>query len=181
MARALQCPDCGERHPLDSVGEATLFRCAACGRLLKVPAAARAEALARGGARAEGEPTVALRSSAPTLGATAAMPTAPVRIPPSQRAGVPRGAATDGAPAVRAGLARPWRVLVWLVALPTGLLPVLLVGRLVGLLSVDAALDVFVGVGWRRFVVPLAVLLVWAAVSASLAHLVIEGLGRWRR
>ncbi len=39
MAPVLQCPDCGQKHPLDKVGQTPAFRCAGCGRMLKVPQA----------------------------------------------------------------------------------------------------------------------------------------------
>lgn len=41
MAPVLQCPECGARHPLDSVGLRSAFPCVGCGRTLKVPAQAR--------------------------------------------------------------------------------------------------------------------------------------------
>ena len=37
MARALQCPDCGHREPIDNVSDVEQFRCHGCGRALKVP------------------------------------------------------------------------------------------------------------------------------------------------
>lgn len=37
MARALQCPDCGHREPIDNVIDVDEFRCRGCGRALKVP------------------------------------------------------------------------------------------------------------------------------------------------
>ncbi len=41
MARALQCPDCGWREPLENVSALAEFRCHGCGRALKVPAQLR--------------------------------------------------------------------------------------------------------------------------------------------
>ncbi len=80
----------------------------------------------------------------------------------------------------RAALPRGIRALIWVVAIPVGLIPVLVVGRLIGVLTVDRAIDLFIGVGFGRFVVPLLVLPVWAALSATLAHLAIEGVARAR-
>jgi hypothetical protein len=37
MAPVLQCPDCGQKHPLDAVRETPAFNCQGCGRMLKVP------------------------------------------------------------------------------------------------------------------------------------------------
>ncbi len=60
MARALQCPDCGWREPLDNIAGVAEFRCGGCGRALKVPPSLRtdpesddAAAVDRGGAGAD--------------------------------------------------------------------------------------------------------------------------------
>jgi hypothetical protein len=37
MAPVLQCPDCGQKHPVDQVSGVSAFRCEGCGRQLKVP------------------------------------------------------------------------------------------------------------------------------------------------
>ncbi|MCU1426984.1 MAG: hypothetical protein JWL83_984 [Actinomycetia bacterium] len=37
MAPVLQCPDCGQKHPLENVADTPAFRCRGCGRMLKVP------------------------------------------------------------------------------------------------------------------------------------------------
>jgi hypothetical protein len=37
VAPVLQCPDCGQKHPLDGVRHTPAFRCNGCGRMLKVP------------------------------------------------------------------------------------------------------------------------------------------------
>jgi uncharacterized membrane protein YgcG len=37
VAPVLQCPDCGQKHPLDDVRETPAFHCSGCGRMLKVP------------------------------------------------------------------------------------------------------------------------------------------------
>jgi hypothetical protein len=42
VAPVLQCPECGTRHPLDSIGDRSAFPCTGCGRALKVPEQARA-------------------------------------------------------------------------------------------------------------------------------------------
>ncbi|MCU1458080.1 MAG: hypothetical protein JWL73_2172, partial [Actinomycetia bacterium] len=41
MAKALQCPNCGHRHPLSDVADKSSFACVSCGQVLKVPAAYR--------------------------------------------------------------------------------------------------------------------------------------------
>jgi len=96
MARALECPACGQRHRLDTVPASATFRCEQCGQVLKAPSAVSSQAdapppPARGG----GVPT---RTEAP----------APV-APPSRRtenaptsASVTRGAPVRTAAAVSA-------------------------------------------------------------------------------
>lgn len=165
VAKALQCPDCGHRHPLDEFAAYRTFRCQECRRLLKVPKSAE--------------------RPSPTKDATEQLPEAGAarkKIPPSQRGDVisdqrraGRASALSG-PAVPRGI----RAGIWAVAIPAGLIPVLFVGRLIGVLTVDRAIDLFIGVGFGRFVVPLLVLPVWAALSATLAHLAIEGVARAR-
>lgn len=170
VAKALQCPDCGHRHPLGEVADLRTFRCRECRRLLKVPRGAEEAAVSpNGGRRGEEDATMQVKAERPDA----------KRVPPSQRRdaiAVQRRRAGDVAP--RRGISRAARVVVWTIAVPVGLVPVLLVGRAVGLLTVDRAIDVFVGVGVGRFLVPLLVLPVWAAVAATLAHVTIEWLER---
>lgn len=106
------------------------------------------------------------------------------RTPPSQR-GDAIAEQTAKLQAVRtparSPVPRAARTVIWILAVPLGLVLVLVVGRFVGLLTIDRAVDVFVGVGWGRFVPPLLMLPVWAAATATVAHLLIEGIARWRR
>jgi hypothetical protein len=37
VAPVLQCPDCGQKHPVEGENQAPAFRCDGCGRMLKVP------------------------------------------------------------------------------------------------------------------------------------------------
>lgn len=180
MAKALQCPDCGTRHPLEDVGDVRTFRCRQCRRLLKVPAGVTVG----GGAGTAGADVT--RVEAPTAARAAARRgggNGAERVPPSQRgdaiAEQRRRTSAVRAPA-RARVPRPVRLFVWLLALPVGLLPVLVVGRMAGVLTIDRAVDVFVGVGYGRFLAPLLMLPVWAATSATVAHLAIEGIARAR-
>lgn len=191
MAKALQCPDCGSRHPLDEVAHLRTFRCRECRRLLKVPAGVAVAERPTGDRGARDDVTRAQPqaydedatremkgNSAATAGGTTG-----AKVPPSQRVGavieqtanmpVTAGLPPSPVPGVV-------RVVVWLVAIPLGALPVLLVGRAAGLLTIDRAVDVFIGLGWTRFLPPLLMLPVWAASSATIAHLVIEGIARVR-
>ncbi len=181
VAKALECPDCGHRHPLDSVDGET-FRCGECHRMLKVPPRALPETPA-GNGQVAGERTHVMEQAAPPDDPDA---TRPVKVPPSQRRGAAGAASREvreeraDPVATTASVPRFARVLVWMVALPAGFVPVVVVGRLTGLFEVDSAIDVFVGVGPGRFVPLLLMLPTWAALTATIAHFGIEGLGRFR-
>ena len=58
MAPVLQCPDCGEKHPIAKVPAQGAFPCQGCGRVLKVPAvvAQRLAATGAGGGAGAGAP-----------------------------------------------------------------------------------------------------------------------------
>ncbi len=104
MAPVLQCPDCGEKHPLASVPESGAFPCQGCGRVLKVPevvmqraSAAAAAAGAVAGAGAGAAAAGAAVDGEGTNGTTPPAPvTPPVRPVPVATAVVnPNGTATD--------------------------------------------------------------------------------------
>jgi hypothetical protein len=65
-----------------------------------------------------------------------------------------------------------------LVALPLGLVATAVPLRVLGVLDIDQAIDIFAGAGAGRFAVLALVLPLWAGASATLAHLVLEGLTR---
>lgn len=197
MAKALQCPDCGERHPLDQIGTTSTFRCQGCRRLLKVPASVvtaktgtRATNASTGSGSSSPSGSEEGRDQTATLpardDATEVVPelsTKQEKVPPSQRGDTARiertrSRSSRAAGRVRSRVPRTLRVLVWIVAMPVGLVPVLLIGRVAGLFTLDTAIDVFVGTGIGRFVPVLLLVPMWAAASASLAHFTIEGLAR---
>jgi len=196
MAKALECPACGAKHPIDGRDPASTFRCEQCGQALKVPASV---AVAR------------------TETATAAPPTAPpsddarsgVAPPPRRREpGAPRGREVVGASATVSALgsddagrepkaplpgappaappARParrrvhwyWRVLAWVVALPLGFVLTAWPAYEFGLIRKNDLLDVFVGSGSGRYTRLAIVTVLWALVTAALVQLFVEG-GRW--
>ena len=78
-------------------------------------------------------------------------------------------------------MSRVIRALVWIVAFPVGFLAVALPLRAVGLLDVNRAIDIFAGASIGRFAVLLLMLPLWAAVSATLVHVVLETLARRRQ
>ncbi|MDQ1520622.1 MAG: hypothetical protein QOI55_1695, partial [Actinomycetota bacterium] len=91
MAPVLQCPDCGQKHPLDAVSNTPAFRCHGCGRMLKVP-----------------HQLIPATDEEP-LPAPPHFP--PRRVPAAMRA--PRGPRGDELP-------RLVRILIWIVAVPLG-------------------------------------------------------------
>lgn len=193
MVSGLQCPGCGHVHALDEVGSAATFRCLGCRRLLSVPAVVVGGGAAPGGGTAPG----------PAASPGRASPSGTEAAPgPGPAPGPLDGSPLDGAAAVTevpevapvAGEARPdppipadagrvpalVRLLVWLVALPAGVVVAVAPLRVLGLLDLDVAIDVFAGTGLGRFAVLLVLLPLWAGVSATLAHLALEGSARRR-
>jgi len=164
MAKALQCPACGNKHPLGGLPNAATFSCERCGRTLKVPAQFRPR------------PAGAAQSNGPA-GATATLPAsarreaAPPPIPetaPAPRRGV------DGTGPRK--VAWPFRILAWLIALPLGLFAVVVPARRLGFLSGQRLLDVVVGTGWSRYWRVLLIAPAWALVTTLLVHLMLFGL-----
>jgi hypothetical protein len=80
MAPVLQCPDCGEKHPLGRVPASGDFPCEGCGRTLKVPEVV-AQRLAA--ARAPGAGAAGGAGAAAGAGASAAADVRPPRPEPA--------------------------------------------------------------------------------------------------
>ena len=178
MAAGLQCPTCRHLHPMAELGDEPVFACGGCGRMLSVPASVP---------RPNG--TGPTPYSSPSLDEpTRAHPPPPPRsasFAPSAPPGAPAPApsrAVSPAGAVDGGWeGRPpasVRVLVWLVALALGLVATALPLRLLGLLRADQVIHIFAGEGLGRFAVLAVVLPLWAAATATVAHVVLEGLTR---
>jgi hypothetical protein len=193
QAQLLQCPDCGHRHDLAALGDVPTFRCEDCGRALKVPAQFRNGA----------EPAPA-RATTPAS-APAAAPTPTPRVVDDtmvQPVATAAAASPDPDPVVvlddepvarKAPAARPasrkpartkvpiyWRILIWLAAIPIGLLFVFqVIARKLGWLTQNELIDAFTAGGWDRFR-PIAQLLPLAAfVIAVIVSAAIYGLERW--
>jgi hypothetical protein len=75
----------------------------------------------------------------------------------------------------------PTRAVVWAGAFGFSLLISAFVLKKVGLLDVNTVLDVFAGSGPRRFGILLAMLPLWALLTATIAHFSLEALTRRRR
>ena len=193
MAPVLQCPDCGEKHPLNEVPTQGAFPCRGCGRVLKVPEVVGQRAAAQ---------TAAAR---PVPVASAAVsPTGPVAPPeePVTRVAAATAAgtvATSAAPAIdqealgalsprssRRSTARlgsvPWwmRFLLWIIAVPLGFVVVFLTARALGVFTTNQLSDLFLANDTARFW-PVARLLPFVAlVTALLVTLGVYLLARLR-
>jgi hypothetical protein len=167
MARALQCPACGNKHPLSELPDAATFQCERCGRTLKVPAQFRPQ------------PASDAQSNGPAR-ATATMPApAPAPVPPEPPSPAPERRRAARARADGTGprkVAWPFHVLAWLIALPLGLLAVVVPARRFGFLSGQRLLDVVVGTEWSRYWRVLLIAPAWALVTTLLVHLMLFGL-----
>ena len=164
----LQCPTCSYVHALDDIGPEPTFRCHGCDRMLSVPPLPGRGPEAETGNDDGGPPTGFWPASGPAEGRPAATSARrAAQLPPAVR------------PERR--VSRVIRALVWIVAFPVGFLVVALPLRAVGLLDVNRAIDIFAGASLGRFAVLLLMLPLWAAVSATLAHVVLETLARRRR
>lgn len=135
------------------------------------------------------------RGSALTGPPTGAPPTdLPTQmVPPTAAAGTAARGATPGAvrrtpvawrelrragrPVLPAGI----RVPVWAAAFGVGLMITAFVLRKVGILSVNAIIDLYAGTGLGRFGILLVLLPMWAALSATIAHFSLEALAKRRQ
>jgi hypothetical protein len=184
MARALECPACGEKHRIENLPDTPTFRCERCGQVLKVPAQA-------------------------TTGGTAPPPrtTTPVAPPPRRSRGAgaapPSATATgmvgvsatvaateaDDAPSTRAQrrtAAAPrsgapakvhwyWRLVAWVVAVPLGFAVTAWPAYHFNLIRKDDVLNVFVGSGIGRYASLAIETALWALVTALLVQLFVDG------
>jgi len=188
MAPVLQCPDCGERHPLSQVPTQGAFPCRSCGRVLKVPEAVGQRAAAQ---TAAARPVpVASASVSPTGPVT---PLEEVAAPPAAAAAATSAAApaVDGLGALAPRSSRrsghrlgsvPWwmRLLLWFIAVPLAFMSVFLVARAFGLFTTNQLSDLFLANDTSRFW-PVARLLPFVAlVTALLVTLGVYLLARLR-
>jgi hypothetical protein len=73
------------------------------------------------------------------------------------------------------------RVVVWTLALTIGLVVTAGFLRAVGILDVDAVINAYAERGLRRYTTLIVMVPLWAAASATLAHVALEWVGRRRR
>ena len=187
MAPVLQCPDCGEKHPLASVPAHGAFPCRACGRVLEVP-----EMPGRPAAAPAAAPTAAASATddAPAPARPVPIATAVARPSPADESARPLDpTSTRPAPAldgqalaavsprsVRRPVARlghvPWwmRLLLWIVAVPLSFVLVFVIARALSFFTSNQLSDLFLANDTSRFW-PVARLLPFVALlTASLVQ-----------
>lgn len=176
MAPILQCPDCGERHPLTSVPNQGAFPCQGCGRVLKVPetvgqraaaqtAAARPVPVASAAVSPNGPVTPP--EPLPDPAATRVVPTSSEAEEQAQALGAlaPR---SSRRPVTRLGSVPWWmRLPLWFVAVPLSFLIVFLLARAIGVFTTNQLSDLFLANDTSRFW-PVARLLPFVALVTAL-------------
>jgi hypothetical protein len=185
MAPVLQCPDCGEKHPLATVPTHGAFPCRACGRVLKVPETGARPTIT--------PPTVAAPKVAPVTVTTApprpAAATVPTPAPVATAVARPPAEADPTATRVvppvdgealgalspkssRRPVARlgsvPWwlRFLLWVVAVPVSFLLVFVIARGLSVFTTNQLSDLFLANDNARFW-PVARLLPFVALLTA--------------
>ena len=176
MAPVLLCPECGAKHPLDSVGSSA-FPCKGCGRTLKVPQQVPAAAGAAAAPAADADLPWPSASVPPEPASTRVVPTTttPPPAPAPERAAPKRRAASlDPVPS------RWLRFLLWIVAVPLGFVIVFALARAFGMLNSTQIEDVVITEGLGRFW-PIARLLPFVAlVTAGIVQASVFGITRLR-
>ncbi len=160
MARVVQCPACGESHPLDTLAGTPTFPCAGCGRTLRTP-------------------TELVRPS----GATPAVRATPKSAPPAAAKATSRPSGSVAAARPRArrnhapggALSMPLRVGAWVVAVLFGLLLTWIVASAIGFISRSELVDMFRSSSPGNYIRLFLLIPVWAFMSACLATVLIEG------
>jgi len=178
MAKALQCPSCGTKTSLDSHAAGETFGCERCGQTLKVPPGMGG----RSGGESPGGPSpVPPRRARPVMtagGGVATGGTAVLSAPAAAPVAAPPIAPPPGRGALGGGrdsLPLPIRIGVWVLALPIGLAIVGIPARAAGYLSSQKLLDVLVKRDLGRFLPLLAIVALWALVTAVLVTVFVEG------
>lgn len=197
MAQGLRCPHCGHKHPVAELAGAPTFTCAGCGQVLKTPRQYRAPSPQQPAAPARPARPVDAPRPAPRMERPAPVPPprdplrsrpAPPPVPGNgetaalpQTSVAPRRAAMprDRAPGNSTPLPWPWRVLIWVVAVPLGLLIVAVPARWIGVLNGNSFLDVISGTGIGRYVRIFSIAPFAALVIATIAHVSLEQLPEW--
>jgi hypothetical protein len=206
VAPVLQCPECGEKHPLSRVPESGAFPCQGCGRVLKVPEVVGQSGVAAG---ANGAAGAGAAGAAGTAAAAPPRVTPPPTVRPvpiatavvSPSGASPDANATRAVPALdkdslsalapdskrfgrsSARLGRvPWwmRFILWLIAVPLGFIVVFSVARAFSLFTSNQLSDLFLANNPGRFWPAARLLPFVALVTASIVQLGVYLLARLR-
>jgi hypothetical protein len=206
MAPVLQCPDCGEKHPIARVPSQGDFPCHGCGRTLKVPdvVAQRLAAGAVGAAGAAGAGGADVRPPRPDTAQPRPDPAQPRPVPIATAVANPNAAAVDPAstravgkvegaargsmpprsgrrPVTRLGPVPWWmRFLLWIVAVPLSFVIVFLLARAFGFFTSNQLSDLFLASNTSRFWPAARLLPFVALVTAALVQGGVFGLARLR-
>jgi hypothetical protein len=167
MAKAIQCPSCGNKHRVGNLPDAPTFTCENCGQPLKVPAQFRPSVMDSRRHVRQPDPHGA--------GATAVLPPRPAAASAPAPAPAPVAPAPRARPASPDAVSKPLRILAWVVAMVLGLVITLWVARITGWLSGDRLVDVFTQEGWARYIRVVAVAPVWAMFTTLLLTMFLEG------
>jgi hypothetical protein len=180
MARAVQCPACGQAHPLDTLAGTPTFSCAGCGRTLRTPTELVRPSGATPAVRGASGPVPKVATSKPAQ----SNPAARVAKPKPKAAasnGASAGASTSSARRDRprrtgAGkLGLPVRIGAWVVAVGLGLLLTWFVASAFGFISRSQLVDMFRSSTPTNYIRLFLLIPVWAFMSACLATAFIEG------
>lgn len=151
MSTALQCPDCGQKHPLGSVGDQPVFPCARCSRPLKVPAAYRP------GTNGSGNGT----------GRAAARRPAGSSKPAQRRRG--------------GSMSMPVKILLWVVAFALGAVVVRSLAKWTGFVGGDTLVDLLIDHSFGNYFRLFVLVPFWALFSTLFLTLFLEGPDWFRR
>ena len=182
MAPVLQCPDCGEKHPLATVPTSGAFPCRGCGRVLKVPEsrptvspagvpnAAAPKTPATVAAATEAAPAAVPRP-APVATAvarpSAADPTATRVVPKVDGEALGALSPRSRRPTTPLGSVPWWlRLLLWIVAVPLSFLLVFVIARALSVFTTNQLSDLFLASDNARFW-PVARLLPFVALLTA--------------
>lgn len=174
MAPVLQCPDCGEKHPLATVPTSGAFPCRSCGRVLKVPESGT-----------PAPPAPAPPTPAPVATAVArpaaADPTSTRVVPAVDGPALGALSPKSRRPAAHLGSVPWWlRLLLWIVAVPVSFLLVFVIARGLSVFTTNQLSDLFLANDNARFW-PVARLLPFVALlTATLVQLGVYLLARLR-
>ena len=153
----LQCPDCGDRHDLDALGDVETFRCRGCGRALKVPLQIRT-------AREMAE------APAPKSPADQGLIAGPSKRVARKAPG--------RVPLARSTVALWLRLVVWIAAVPFGLVVVFGGAYELKWVTLRQLEDTFTKSGWDRFAPVAKLLPIAALIAATIVQLLVSWLER---